>query len=78
MGGGYKNNKAEMAGLISYARPTDEMLAEAQRAGMYQLDAGNLFGVMEYPRIQILTAEEILEGKKFNIPSNLVKKKHEM
>ena len=34
-----------------------------------------LFANVEYPKVQILTAEEKLNGKKFNLPySRLIKK----
>lgn len=68
------NNKAEMAGLICLDKPTDGMLDEARKAGYYSLDAG-LFGKLEYPRVQILTAEEILNGKTFDIPPTQLTKK---
>ncbi len=71
--GTMENNKAEMAGLISFAKPTDQMLAEARKAGYYSLDAG-LFGELKYPKVQILTAEEILNGKTFDMPHQQMKK----
>lgn len=64
--GTMENNKAEMAGLICYAKSTNQMLTEARKAGHYSLYAGS-FGKLGYPRVQILMAEEILNGKTFNI-----------
>lgn len=56
----------EMAGFICLKDPTDAMLREAAEAGTY-LYAGN-----EYPRIQILTTHEIVEGKRlFNTPTRI-------
>lgn len=72
--GTMENNKAEMAGLISYAPPTPDMLKEIRKAGYFKLKYGLDFE-SEYPRVQILTAEEILNGKTFNLPySHLLKK----
>lgn len=65
--GTMENNKADMAGLISYAEPTKEMLFEASKAGYFKLNNG-LFADFEFPRVQILTAEQILKGEKFALP----------
>ncbi|MGL4562015.1 MAG: hypothetical protein ACRCV0_07005 [Brevinema sp.] len=71
--GTMENNKAEMAGLISYAKPTDQMLAEARKSGYYSINTG-LFGDIKYPKVQILTVEEILNGKTFDMPHQQMKK----
>ncbi len=65
--GTMENNKADMAGLISYAEPTKEMLFEASKAGYFKLNNG-LFADFKFPRVQILTAEQILKGEKFALP----------
>lgn len=69
-----ENNKAEMAGLISYAPPTPDMLMEIRKAGYFKLKYGLDFE-NEYPRVQILTAEEILNGKTFTLPYTRLLKK---
>ena len=72
--GTMENNNADMAGLISYAPPSQDMLNEAKKSGTFKMKDG-LFANVEYPKVQILTAEEILNGKKFNLPySRLIKK----
>lgn len=72
--GTMENNKADMAGLISYAPPTKDMLNEAKKSGFFKLRDG-LFADVEYPRVQILTAEEILNGKTFTLPYTRLLKK---
>lgn len=72
--GTMENNKAEMAGLISYAPPTPDMLMEIRKAGYFKLKYGLDFE-NEYPRVQILTAEEILNGKTFTLPYTRLLKK---
>lgn len=72
--GTMENNKADMAGLISYAPPTPDMLMEIRKAGYFKLKYGLDFE-SEYPRVQILTAEEILNGKTFNLPYTRLLKK---
>lgn len=47
-----------MAGFLSLQEPSKAMKAEAADAGMYT------YGGINYPRLQILTVAEILEGKR--------------
>ena len=54
--GTMENNKADMAGFICYAKPTQDMLNEARKAGYFKLQY-NLFDT-EYPKVQILTVIE--------------------
>lgn len=57
---------AEMAGFLSLAPPTKAMVTEAAEAGVFE------YGGVRYPRIQFLTAEEILVGKReFAMPTRV-------
>jgi DNA modification methylase len=47
-----------MAGFLSLREPTKAMMVEAGKAGMYEYNG------VSYPRLQILTVREILEGKR--------------
>ncbi|MEX1253940.1 MAG: DNA methyltransferase [Dehalococcoidia bacterium] len=51
--------------LLTLTRPTREMKTEAAAAGFYQ----NEFWQRQYPRIQIITIEELLHGKEPELPS---------
>jgi len=53
---------ADMAALLLLNPPTDAMIKEAARAGFYE----SAFG--RHPRIQILTAEQIIGGKTLEYP----------
>ena len=58
---------ADVAGLICMDIPSDNMKAEARAIGTIELE-----GILGYsekiPKIQILTAQEILKGERFIIP----------
>jgi DNA modification methylase len=57
---------AAIGGLLSLQEPSKAMCEEAARAGMYEY-SGN-----HYPRIQFLTAKDILEDKReFHTPTKL-------
>jgi site-specific DNA-methyltransferase (adenine-specific) len=58
-----EREKAEMGALISLEEPTKPMRSEAASAGFYQAPWGD-----KYPRIQVLTVEELLSGRKLEIP----------
>jgi DNA modification methylase len=59
-----EREKAEIGVLISMQPPTKPMLKEAAEAGLYQPP-----GLTDkYPRIQILSIAELLEGKKIDYP----------
>jgi hypothetical protein len=47
-----------MAGLLSLHEPSKAMRREAAEAGMHD------FGGIKYPRMQLLTAREVLEEKR--------------
>lgn len=72
--GTMNNNDAEMAGLISYANPTQEMINECKNAGRFKMKDG-LFADYEFDRVQILTAEDILNGRRFDLPYTRILKK---
>lgn len=57
-----EREKAKIGVFITLAAPTDPMLKEAIKEGYYQTDFG------KYPKIQILTIEELFTGKKPLIP----------
>ena len=55
-------DKAKMGVLLSLSEPTAPMVREAASAGLYKTDYG------EYPKIQILTIEQLFAGQKPNMP----------
>ncbi len=50
--------------LVTLAKPTREMITEAAAAGFYE----NEFWGKKYARVQVLTIEDILNGKRPDIP----------
>lgn len=54
--------------LITMGPPTKPMLKEAIEAGFYQPPGVSGAKIGRYPRIQILTIEDLLEGKKVEYP----------
>ena len=59
-----EREKAEIGVLISMEPPTKPMLKEAAEAGLYQVP-----GLQDrYPRLQILSIAELLEGKRVEFP----------
>lgn len=54
--------KAKIGVFITLAEPTKPMQTEAVQAGYYETPYG------KYPKIQILTIEELFAGKKPQIP----------
>jgi hypothetical protein len=57
-----EREKAVIGVLITLKEPTKGMKQEAASAGFYE----NEFG--KYPKIQMVTIEELLNGKKIDIP----------
>jgi site-specific DNA-methyltransferase (adenine-specific) len=55
---------AQIGCLICLEEPTQPMRAEAAGAGFYQSPLGDKM----YPRLQVLTVKELLEGKKLQAP----------
>lgn len=61
-----REQNAEMAGFLSITPPTKAMLSEAAEAGMYE------YAGVGYPRIQFLTTEDVLVGKReFHMPTRV-------
>jgi len=60
-----RENNTELGGLICLQQPTKGILEETASAGMYNY-AGH-----DYPRLQIRTVQEILDGKAFETPSKV-------
>lgn len=57
---------SQMAGFLSLQEPTKAMRAEAADAGMFEYNG------TKYPRLQLLTVREILEGKReFAMPTRM-------
>jgi site-specific DNA-methyltransferase (adenine-specific) len=54
--------KAEIGVLITLENPTKQMKTESASAGFYKSAWGN------HPRLQILTIEDLLDGKKIDYP----------
>lgn len=61
--GTMERDNAPMGVFITMKEPTKGMKKEANTAGTYEDSFGN-----EYPRIQFITVEEIMEGEKPDIP----------
>ena len=63
---GTLNREGAAIGIfITLAKPSRDMLTEATTAGFYE----SLGWGKKYPRVQILTIEELLQGKKPEHPS---------
>lgn len=61
-----RESNAELAGLLTLQKPTRAMYDEAAQAGLYS------FMGVSYPRLQILTVQEIIESKQqFMTPSRV-------
>jgi hypothetical protein len=63
-----EREKAVIGVLVSLHDPTGPMKEEAASAGFWKPK----FGTKKYPRIQLLTVEQLLEGKTINIPPHHV------
>ena len=63
--GDMEREKAEIALFITLKNPTDPMQSEAASAGFYTPEH---YPDSHYPRVQILTIEELLEGKRAEYP----------
>ncbi|MGH7951433.1 MAG: restriction endonuclease [Limisphaerales bacterium] len=59
--------KAAIGVLISMQSPTREMQAEAASAGFYE----HKMNKQKYPRIQLRTVKELMDGKNIERPSNV-------
>jgi site-specific DNA-methyltransferase (adenine-specific) len=61
--GTMEREKAEIGVFLCFEKPTKPMMKEAAEAGFYRSPDGS-----EYPRIQILTIEQLLDGKHVEYP----------
>lgn len=66
--GTVKSQGAEMGLLITLSSPTKGMLEEVNRSGSYESD----FTHRAHPRIQLITIDELLAGKRPDIPPVLL------
>jgi len=57
--------KAALGGLITMQEPTRAMRAEAASAGFYESPWGS-----RHPRLQILTVQDLLSGKRIDMPAS--------
>ncbi len=62
------NKKADICGLICYDIPTDGMYATARESGMFKINY-ILNQIIEIPKVQILTVNDIMDGKTFILPN---------
>ena len=62
-----EREKAEIGVFITFDPPTKPMLKEAAEAGFYKSDTHN---TLTYPRLQILTIQQILDGAQPLYPAN--------
>jgi hypothetical protein len=65
--GTIERDRAEMGVLVTLAKPTRGMVDEARHSGAYSWPVND----QEYPRIQLITVEELLNGKRLNMPTPL-------
>jgi len=61
--GTMEREKAEIGVFLCFEKPTKPMVKEAAEAGFYRSPDGS-----EYPRIQILTIEQLLDGRQVEYP----------
>ena len=66
MKGVLEREKAEIGIFLTLRKPTRQMREEADAAGFF-IDQG--FPKQRFPRLQIVTIEEIFTGKKIIIPT---------
>lgn len=67
--GDVDREKADGGVFITLEEPTKSMILETVDAGTFTTPLTNKF---EFPKIQILTVKELLEGKKLNLPKGMV------
>lgn len=64
LAGVVRREKAEMGFLITLEPPSQPMITEALSAGFYHSPGWN----RDYQRLQIRTVQELLEGRRFDLP----------
>ena len=62
-----ENEHAAIGVLVTSNPPTKPMLDEAESAGTFHSDELD----RDYPKIQILSAQDLLEGKKMSLPPGM-------
>jgi hypothetical protein len=67
-----REDDVEMAGFISLQIPTKAMIKEADEAGYYEYQG------VKYPRIQLLTVQDIFDGKRWYCPSVVKAKRKDL
>ncbi len=65
LAGVLSREKAEIGVFLTFDEPTRPMLREAAEAGLYKSSDGST-----YPRLQILTIQQILDGKQPDYPAH--------
>jgi site-specific DNA-methyltransferase (adenine-specific) len=65
--GTVEREKAAIGVYLTLEPPTKPMLKEATEAGFYYSEGWN----KDYPKIQILTVEDILNGKQLDLPPSI-------
>lgn len=73
--GAMARNQAAMGGFITDKPPTKEMLSRAKSAKHLDYKTGNYRH--QYSRLQIITADDVIEGMRFDLPMTLVQKKQD-
>jgi len=68
--GDVEREKAEAGVFVTLETPTKPMIAEAVEAGVFTIP---FTAKTEFPKIQIITVEELMNGKKLKLPSGLIK-----
>ena len=63
--GTLEREKAEIGVFITFDEPTKPMIKEAAEAGFYKSSDGST-----WPRLQILTIQQILDGKQPEYPAH--------
>ncbi|MBM3256398.1 MAG: site-specific DNA-methyltransferase [Candidatus Moranbacteria bacterium] len=71
--GDVDRERADGGLFITLEKPTKPMIQETVDSGEFTTP---ITGKMEFPKIQILTVEELLNGKRPNLPQGLVKSYH--
>jgi len=71
--GDIEREKADAGIFITLEKPTKQMILEAVDAGEFKTP---ITGQREFPKIQILTVEELLRGKLSDLPQGLIKPYH--
>lgn len=62
-----QREKAAMGALLTLEPPSHALLSEAANAGLYRASRSG----QEYPKIQIITIQDALEGKSIDMPQDL-------